>query len=592
MNEALVDNGVSELRAPTLNPVLRVYKRFAQLEGIKIVNLFINNGYQVAVDGEPNLENALELGIQDVRFRRDLPTGIQRAEKASEVSGIPLPTRFDITEVLDHPQPVVAKNTTTDRGEGKYLLETDEQKVRFIAYLLHERRLQTIGVRSIVPGYLDELFTSVRSGNFDADALREISREMGFVQEEFVKAHGEYYASFRIVADAYGTVHYGQVNRSKLKKNQLLPTQIHAARKIWDYPISIPKPPVDRSRESWLLEECHESPFFLGSRKIVSNVMAGGYPVILDGKPKKEVIDRKLLTDLGIDPDVPQIPQELLGASSEIGQALRGYVPFVGIDFIKRGGTEEFVLLEANIGPGLRPEALGLSPHAGGDAVEYRLFERIIERAKTAFPSAFPIADPEGKTPNELIAGGVKEVGGIEEIIDLGDNEKVRERTGRVIKYAKEVGYRTYEVQTKHGRWLVVAQNVDAIFANRGIIDSFDQEQSKTELWAVWGHCASIHDRAKKAGVVDGEMRADYRHSDKDRIGSSIYPQGSGGVGHYIGFKNTDSETFYVDLTARVNVFTPTIYDTQSAFNGLAIIEPRGFTTAVNALYAANWVNY
>src|SRR3989344_1875077 len=198
MNEALVDNGVSELRAPTLNPVLRVYKRFAQLEGIKIVNLFINNGYQVAVDGEPNLENALELGIQDVRFRRDLPTGIQRAEKASEVSGIPLPTRFDITEVLDHPQPVVAKNTTTDRGEGKYLLETDEQKVRFIAYLLHERRLQTIGVRSIVPGYLDELFTSVRSGNFDADALREISREMGFVQEEFVKAHGEYYASINL----------------------------------------------------------------------------------------------------------------------------------------------------------------------------------------------------------------------------------------------------------------------------------------------------------------------------------------------------------------------------------------------------------
>lgn len=205
-----------------------------------------------------------------------------------------------------------------------------------------------------------------------------------------------------------------------------------------------------------------------------------------------------------------------------------------------------------------------------------------------------PIAESEGGALGEQSPERIKEISDVDEIVNLGDSEKVKERTGRIIKYAKEIGYRTYEVQTKHGRWLIVTQNVDAISANREVIDSFDEEQSKTELWRVWGDCASIHDRAMKAGVVDGEMRADYRHSYKDRdgIGSSIYPEGSSGVGHYIGFKNTDSETFYVDLTARVNVFTPTIYDTQSAFNGLVVIEPRGFTTAINALYAANWVNY
>jgi|SRR3990167_4318826 len=206
--------------------------------------------------------------------------------------------------------------------------------------------------------------------------------------------------------------------------------------------------------------------------------------------------------------------------------------------------------------------------------------------------SALRIAEPEDRTPRRQISEGIKEVSDIDEISGLGDSEKVKERTRRVIEHAKEVGYKVYEVQAKHGRWLVIAQNADAIFANKEAIDSFDEEQAKTELWRVWGSCIEIHDRARKAGVVDGEVLADYSHSEKDRIRSSIYPEGNLGGGHYIGFRNTDSATIYVDLTARAYVFTPTIYDTQSAFNGLAVIEPRGSNAAVNALYAANWVNY
>lgn len=186
----------------------------------------------------------------------------------------------------------------------------------------------------------------------------------------------------------------------------------------------------------------------------------------------------------------------------------------------------------------------------------------------------------------------VSEVTDVNQIDNLGDSEKVNERTRRIIKFARDVGYKSFEVQTRHGKWFIVAKSSQSIAANRDTIESFDDEQAKTELWGVWGACTTLHDQACKDGVIDGEMRSIYDVSDRDKIRNSIYPEGSGGVGHYIGFKDTGLETIYVDLTARANIFTPTIYDKQSAFNGLVVIEPSKSTAAIDQLYAAKWVRH
>lgn len=199
--------------------------------------------------------------------------------------------------------------------------------------------------------------------------------------------------------------------------------------------------------------------------------------------------------------------------------------------------------------------------------------------------------EPEGSKENPPTDNSqIRQIHDLDEIDSLGNSEKVRERTKRVLNYATEVGYAVFEVRTGSGRWLIVAHNDKSVEANMGVIKSFDDLQATKELWQIWGACTTLHLEAKSAKVTDGLMRARYTASDRERIKESIYPQGSGGIGHYIGFKDTPKETIYVDLTAKVNLFTPTISDTESAFNGLVVIEPRDSTIAINKLYAARWV--
>ena len=366
-------------------PVVRVYDKFAERDHGDIQGLFLRNGYTVVTGGRHNRNNPLELSV-DFMPSFKIPSPGERAQTGVEVSGIPLPNQLTLPETIRTEEPVIAKDICHNKGMNKFLLETLEQKIRFASWMLHVQRYSPGNEEFYSrPGYLERLRRHVSSDVFYFNIDANPNWNWGWVQEEFVETPGDFYTSFRILADGYGEVHYGFVTKSKHKKDE--------DKRVKERP-RIPNSlidPMDPSGNASLLVDPN-SPFFLGSRAIVSNTAAGGSPILLDGARKIDESDRKVLEDLGINPDKPEIPSRLLEASSAISHALRAGIPFMGIDFMKRRDSEEFVLLEVNVGPMISPGSVGLSENASRTDLNYRMYERIIERAKASNPQAFGTA--------------------------------------------------------------------------------------------------------------------------------------------------------------------------------------------------------
>lgn len=374
-------NGTEELTSRP-RPVLRVHDKFEALDDYGIGYLFWTNGYHIEVGGSHDFSNPLEFSI-DVSSSSRVPTPIERGEIASTTCGIPLPLRLALPETLKSFSPVVVKDTLKNRGENKFLLETPEQKYRFAMWMLHVQRFDS-GNEEFYrnPGYIARLRREVQSGTFYFNTGANPPWNSSWVHEEFIEAPGDVFSSFRIVVDSYGNVHYGQVTKSAHSKDSPVT--------VTDQP-RIPNPlvdPLDPNHNTSLLTEPN-SPFYLGSRNIVSNVAAGGTALLLNGNPVMVNADRNLLVDLGMDPDNPQIPEELVSASEKIGTTLRQGIPFMGIDFMRRRDNGQYVLLEVNTGPLLRPEVFGEQPGVQQHKLYYKMYERIIRGAQEAHPTAF-----------------------------------------------------------------------------------------------------------------------------------------------------------------------------------------------------------
>lgn len=365
-------------------PVVRVYDGFEEKDHDGIQTLFLKNGYSLVVGGRHNLRNPLELSIE-LSSSFKVPSPVERACIASEVSGIPLPDSFPLGDVLNSDLPIVAKDKNKNKGINKFLLETYEQKVRFAAWMLHVQRFAPSKERLLTDSENVERWRrEVSSGHFYINTGANPVWNEGWVFEEFVETPGDRYSSFRIVPDAYGEVHYGLVTSSSQKKSD-------------DKKIKIdPRPPLpgldmlDPFHSTALLMDPN-SPFYLDSKSVVSNILSGGKGILLNGKPLSDTEDRDLVGSLGINPDQPEIPAELVEASRKIGTALRAGIPFMGIDFMRRE-SGEFVLLEVNTGPLLFYGTFGKPEGISQAELYYKMYERIIERAKGNNPQAFGLA--------------------------------------------------------------------------------------------------------------------------------------------------------------------------------------------------------
>ena len=336
-----------------------------------VLEVFKKQGFIIVRGGKFNRNNLHEIGVG---CGDSMVVENNRNERLAELVGLQMPNRFTPEEVIQSDAPVVAKRKSADRGESKFLLETEDQKVKFIAWAILGNKLEEVLGKSAESRLkLDQLLDQVRRNNFP-----EINRKQtiihGYTFEEFIETPGSHYNSFRVLVDCFGNVQYGAVLRSGHKKDS-------------DYlPDNTTKTfPMDEP-ELWCynfenLLRNPTSPFYLHAKKIVSNIARGGSRIFLNGEPVNDQTDQEVLNFLGIDPQHPMIPLEMAKASSKIGVLSRGDYPFVGVDFLKRLNNGP-VMLEINLGPNIPPQFLGLLEGTSPDDCELEMMRRVAESVK------------------------------------------------------------------------------------------------------------------------------------------------------------------------------------------------------------------
>ena len=278
------------------------------------------------------------------------PASHEMRRNLADAIGLREPRMFPVTEAETH-LPAVAKYPKLHAGNGIFLIENRVQLAKLKTKMLVQhtsipRKLFPVGtpLYSVANGILRHVLEGSFNSEIEGALLRTADQ---YPLEEYIETPGEYDASFRIVADGHGELHYGALIRSPLKKGH--------ARKVKTGEID--------SRNKWnrLLEDPF-SPLFLKSKKIVSNEAQGGVLVMLHGEGVTDEQSASVLLAHGLNPECPRVPVRMLEAASRIGVLSRAMFPYVGVDFIMdKNDMKDPVLLEVNAYPVIYPSEIGIS---------------------------------------------------------------------------------------------------------------------------------------------------------------------------------------------------------------------------------------
>jgi|GEM_PF-2169250 len=99
-----------------------------------------------------------------------------------------------------------------------------------------------------------------------------------------------------------------------------------------------------------------DSPFFLSAKNVTSNVSQGGKVIPLTGDNPRPITsyEQSILADHGIDPDCPQLPDDLVESSYTIGRTIGKITSLtLGQDYMQHRDTGKKIFLECSGGPGL-----------------------------------------------------------------------------------------------------------------------------------------------------------------------------------------------------------------------------------------------
>ncbi len=327
-----------------------------------IVKVFEDKGYIIFRGGQFNRDNPLELGIYLRQKNND---------KLADELGLPTPQKKPLSELLNSTSPVVVKLLEANRGEGKYLLETKEQRARLITWVLClNRGFFQEQDRETIKREVPKLLERVRKQELTDDEIKQIDPYNHWTLEEYVDTPSDYNTSYRIVVDGYGNFHYGQVNKSgHTKEMKKIVIEGKKGVVFFDRPVKL-------GDDTFSLLTHERSPLFIDSRDFRSNIAQGGERILLNGKASVSDTNRDVLTALGIDPDRPEVPAEILEMAQKVGIASRDTYPYVGVDFIQdRNG--KYYFLEANIRARLNPEGLDLSDDKSQEELSLDLMKRI-----------------------------------------------------------------------------------------------------------------------------------------------------------------------------------------------------------------------
>lgn len=327
-----------------------------------VISIFRKSGYKIIKGGEFDPKNLAEIGyyLPAQEGEDGKPT-----ERLAHASGAKIPERLIIDNILDTSKPIMAKATFLDRGLGKFLLETEEQKVRFMAWAA----VQGLGLyMNMVQAKSDQFLGSVIDMIKHGQTIESKDMKLwGWILEEYIETPSRYHTSFRLLVDAHGITHYSTLLRSAAPKGM--------EDRITDWESYLDETPeVNQIRKL----VTPGSPVFLNSRHVVSNFVQGGQRNILDGQRIIDPLSREVVADHGINPDKPEVPDGMKHTAAKIGITNRQHTPYSGEDFVMNKSLKE-LFIEANSMPMLSAIGLGLPDRSTERRCHIVLTERIAQ---------------------------------------------------------------------------------------------------------------------------------------------------------------------------------------------------------------------
>ncbi len=281
-----------------------------------------------------------------------IPWSVREREIINTV-GVPMPESYSVFGMLDTEGPVVAKVVNAQRGEGKYLLRTREEKQRMAAFCLLRPEiiegLFTDPDSTASNKRLEQLIEKIVQGEISGpEFLSRSGRKINF--EEYVETPSSRYTSFRIVVDAYGNIHSILLIYSAQDKQE---TQRTVRSMATDYKVAV-------TYDTYLLSP--ESPFYIPVPPIVSNHAQGGgqinFMYFEDVDEQTRQLHEQILLAHGFDPNNPKFPEHVLEWARKLGKAFRKEGLWTGIDFIM-DQNGKFKIMEMNLNPHIDPEDIG-----------------------------------------------------------------------------------------------------------------------------------------------------------------------------------------------------------------------------------------
>lgn len=339
------------------------------------IEIAARRGIPVIIGTRFDWQNQQEFGLfcMDDKELDDRSIGIESILAQSEFR---IPGRYTISEVLTNDRiRIVAKNPFLHEGEQKYLLESPEQKIKFLTWLFISRNNNSL-LRQMRNADMDSFTRYVQqmrilfaSGipNNHLQVLEEESKKWQF--QEYLPGPTDHAVSLRTVCDMHGRTLFASLLINPLQHRQMRliasPSDETPLQRIF---IGEDRNTVSTRSASILLTD-PRSPLFLDTYSIVSNYAQGSREMVLDGMPTQDLWARDIMLRSGIDPNSSTPPEDLLCVSGRLSIAKRNNWPYCGIDWIPTV-TGKFAFIELNGIPSLNHKMVqGATP----DMSQYEL---------------------------------------------------------------------------------------------------------------------------------------------------------------------------------------------------------------------------
>jgi hypothetical protein len=344
------------------------------------VSILQEFGYQVQIVKPKTLDsldwsNPLTLGfaIDSMPFAQN-PAEYYRQDKIrAERAGLRvIPAVSNWKDVLNSSEIFLAKSRSSNRGENKFLLDTPRAKQNFFlwqligrnlfdlpyfagkenkAYTLEDAQLQIESARqALLANERHPLF------NEDPDS-DENAISLFYELEKFIETPTPHYTSAKVLVDFNGGIHYTHFFYSHATKSE------EHQPYIFDKSVFLPQRYVENPWHTYhnrhsAYAQHPNSPLYYPYRNIVS-IPSVASRIDFDG-PVRGKFSRKMLEAHHINPDHPQLPDDILGLVQKLAFVNRDRAPFMTYDFIFSDTEKVWYFLEGNAGPQLDRKYAGV----------------------------------------------------------------------------------------------------------------------------------------------------------------------------------------------------------------------------------------